>query len=91
MSGRGVPVQAQPELGPVNALTDRLGALAGPALAPESRYAKRVTQPRRRRYAKANRQLVYRWLIPMLELELLDASRERRNPGRRASRARFLP
>ncbi len=66
----------------MNALTDRLGALAGPALAPESRYAKRVTQRQRRRYAKANRQLVYRWLIPMLELELLaeqlDASRETR-------------
>ena len=48
-------VAAAPELGSADELTEALVELAGPALAPESRYAERVAKRRARRHRKAER------------------------------------
>jgi hypothetical protein len=63
-------VKVRPGLGTASDLADRLASLAGPALAPESKYRERVEKRRKARWRRLERRVFYREVMPVLHAQL---------------------
>lgn len=74
-------VEMKPELGDASALAERLAELAGPGLAPESAYRERVEKRRKARWAKRERHVLYRYILPRLHAQLDAELRAERRVG----------
>jgi hypothetical protein len=59
-------------------MAERLAELAGPGLAPESAYRERVEKRRKARWAKRERHVLYRFLLPRIHAQLDAELREER-------------
>jgi len=78
------------DMGDAADLADRLASLAGPGLAPESRYRERVEKRRKARWRCMERHVLYRHFLPMwhaqLDAELRAERRAEREARRRLNR-----
>jgi len=82
----GALVDVRPDLGDAADLAEWLEALAGTALAPESKYRDRVEKRRKARWRRMERQVLYRHVLPMLHAQLDAELREERRAARRLNR-----
>lgn len=83
----GALVELRPDIGAADELVERLAALAGPALAPESDYRERVEKRRRSRWDRLHRRVKYRFILPMLFAQLDAELRAERMEEKRLARA----
>lgn len=82
-------VKVRPDMGEAAALADRLAALAGPGLAPESDHRERVEKRRKARWRRLERRVLYRHVLPVLVAQLDAELRAERRAERAAKRSRF--
>ena len=79
-------VELKPDLGTEGELVNRLAALAGAALAPESDYRERVDKRRRARWKRLYRRVEYRHIFPWIFAQLDAELRAERIEAKRAAR-----